>query len=79
VQDNGIGVDPEFADRVFGLFTRLRRRAGEEGSGVGLAICKRIVERHGGRIWVQPAPEGGSIFRFTVPIQGGVHAWATPA
>lgn len=79
VQDNGIGIEPAFVERVFGLFTRLNRREDQEGSGVGLAISKRIVERHGGRLWVEAAPHGGSIFRFSLPIEGGAHVWSIPA
>jgi signal transduction histidine kinase len=65
VRDNGIGVDPEQAVRVFGMFTRA---SGErEGSGIGLAVCRRVVEAHGGRIWVERAEGGGSAFSFTLP------------
>jgi signal transduction histidine kinase len=65
VRDNGIGVDPAEASRIFGMFAR----AGDEtdGVGIGLAVCRRIVEAHGGRIWVEPADGGGSAFRFTMP------------
>jgi signal transduction histidine kinase len=66
VQDNGMGVSPDFADRLFGMFAR-ERRADRPGTGVGLAICRKIVEHHGGRIWFEAAPEGGSIFSFTLP------------
>ena len=65
VRDNGVGVDPEHASRIFGMFARLNGEA--EGSGIGLAICRRIIEAHGGRIWVEPADGGGSAFRFTLP------------
>jgi signal transduction histidine kinase len=70
VADNGIGIGPEFRDRVFGLFQRLHARGQFDGNGVGLALCRRIVERHGGRIWVEGRPGGeeGSVFRFTLPL-----------
>lgn len=67
VEDNGIGVPPEFAERVFGAFQRLHTRDEYEGSGIGLAVCKKIVERHGGRIWVEPVAGGGARFCFTLP------------
>ena len=65
VRDNGVGVDPEHAGRIFGMFSRAD---GERaGTGIGLAVCRRVVEAHGGRIWVEPAAGGGSAFRFTLP------------
>lgn len=65
VRDNGIGVDPDETSRIFGMFSRAG--ATREGAGIGLAVCRRIVEAHGGRIWVEPAGGGGSAFRFTLP------------
>ena len=65
VRDNGVGVDPAHAARIFGLFSRANREV--EGMGIGLAVCRRIVEAHGGRIWVEAAEGGGSAFRFTLP------------
>ena len=66
VTDNGVGVDPAQSERIFQMFRRLHRQEEYAGSGIGLALCKRIVERHGGRIWVEAAPEGGSRFCFTI-------------
>ena len=65
VRDNGVGVDREQATRIFAMFSRVDRTA--DGLGLGLAVCRRVVEAHGGRIWVEPADGGGSAFRFTLP------------
>jgi PAS domain S-box-containing protein len=67
VSDNGIGVDTAARDRIFTMFHRLHPRERYKGTGIGLSICKRIVERRGGSIWVEPNPAGGSRFRFSVP------------
>jgi signal transduction histidine kinase len=67
VADNGIGIEPEYADRVFVLFQRLHTKDQYSGTGIGLALCRRIIEHHGGQIWVDTAVEGGTTVRFTLP------------
>ncbi|MBA2506241.1 MAG: hypothetical protein H0V29_09890 [Thermoleophilaceae bacterium] len=66
VRDNGIGIDPARADQVFGVFKRLHTRQQAPGNGIGLAICQKVVARHGGRIWVEPTPGGGATICFTL-------------
>lgn len=72
IKDNGIGIDPKFNDKVFRIFQKLHSPEEFTGTGIGLAICKRIVERHSGKIWIESQPGGGATFRFSIPRLKGL-------
>jgi two-component system sensor kinase FixL len=70
VSDVGAGIAPDVASTIFGAFVTTK----EQGMGVGLSICKAIIENHGGRIWFEPRPAGGTAFHFTLPVEAGAEA-----
>jgi light-regulated signal transduction histidine kinase (bacteriophytochrome) len=78
MSDNGIGIAPEFVDKVFIIFQRLHGRDAYGGTGIGLALCKKIVEHHGGAIWIDTSYTEGTRFRFTLPIPKPIEDSETP-
>ena len=67
ISDNGIGIDKKDTDKIFGIFKRLHAKSEYSGTGIGLSVCKRIINKNGGEIWVESEPGKGSTFKFTIP------------